>query len=68
MDVRVGCTTGMETEFLEWYVFTSSCGLCCLWKLKCGGLLTCGDRSLAFFDLVLYFTEKLDSIVEIAAE
>ena len=61
---------------LEWklsfwngeYVFTSSCGLCCLWKLKCGGLLTCGDLSLAFFGLVLYFTEKLYSIVEIVAE
>ena len=28
------------------YVFTSCCGLCCLWKLKCGDLLTCCDLSL----------------------
>ena len=45
------------------YVFTSCCGLCCFWKLKCGGLLTCGDLSLAFFGLVLYFTEKLHHLI-----
>ena len=29
----------------------------------CGDLLTCGDLSLAFFGLVLYFTEKLQCVV-----
>ena len=35
----------------------------CFWKLKCGDLLTCGDQSLAFFGLVLYFTEKLHCVI-----
>ena len=35
----------------------------CFWKLKCGGLLTCGDLFLAFFGLVLYFTEKLYCLI-----
>ena len=39
------------------------CGLCCFWKLKCGDLFTCGDLSLAFFGLVLYFTEKLHCLI-----
>ena len=45
------------------YVFTSCCGLCCFWKLKCGDLLICGDLSLAFFGLVQYFTEKLHCLI-----
>ena len=37
---------------------------CCVaWKFKCGDLLTCGDLSLALFDLVLYFTEKLHCLI-----
>ena len=31
--------------------------------LKCGDLLTCGDLSLVFFGLVLYFTEKLHCLI-----
>ena len=49
-----------------WYgehVFISCCGLCCFWKLKCGDLLSCCDLSLAFFGLVLYFTEKFHSLI-----
>ena len=45
------------------YVFMSCCGLYCFWKLKCGDLLTFGDLSLAFFGLVLYFTERLHCLI-----
>ena len=29
----------------------------------CGDLLTCGDFSLVFFSLLLYFTEKLHCVI-----
>ena len=45
------------------YVFTSYCGLWCFWKLKCGDLLTFADLFLAFFGLILYFTEKLHCLI-----
>ena len=54
--ICVGCWYGE-------YVFTSCCGLCCFWKLKCGDLLTCGDLPLVFFGLVLYFTEKFHCLI-----
>ena len=41
----------------------SCCGLCCLWKLKCGDLLCHCDLSLAFFGFVLYFTEKFHCLI-----
>ena len=45
------------------YVFSSCCGLCCFWNLECGDLLACKDLSLAFFGLVLYFTERLHCLI-----
>ena len=41
----------------------SCCGLCGFWKLKCGSQLSCGDLSLVFYGLVLYFTEKLHCLI-----
>ena len=41
----------------------SSCGLCCFWKLKCGDMWTSCDLSLAFFGVVLYFTEKFHCLI-----
>ena len=44
-------------------VFTSCCGLCRFWKLKCCDLLSCCDLSRAFFSLVLYSNKKFHCLI-----
>ena len=68
--LRCGYLRRLHNWYGDWlsirygeYVFSSCGGMCCFWNLKCGDLLTHSDLSLAFFSLVLYFTQKLHCLI-----
>ena len=49
--------TGWEVLMSDEWKMALVTVLCCFWKLKCG------DLSLVFLALVLYFTEMLHSVI-----